>query len=132
LADLISTRLKHRMHYPANVVSIHPYFRVHPGKLAEFTAAFPAFIEKTRSEDKNLYYEYTVNGDEIFCREAYVGAAGALAHLANIGPLLAEMFKIADLVRLEVHGPSADLDQLRGPLADFKPTWFTLAAGLRR
>jgi hypothetical protein len=117
------------MNYPANVVSIHPYFKVHAGKLAQFKAAFPAFIEKTKSEDKNLFYEFTINGDEVFCREAYVGAAGALAHLANVGALLAEALTIADVIRLEIHGPAAELDQLRGPLAHFKPTWFVRVAG---
>ena len=120
------------MNYPANVVSIHPYFKVHAGKLAAFKAGFPAFVEKTKSEQANLYYEFTVNGDEVFCREAYVGAAGALAHLANVGALLDEALKISDVVRLEIHGPTAELDQLRGPLGKFHPTWFTLEAGVRR
>ena len=39
------------MNYPANVVSIHPYFKVHPGKMGAFKASLPAFIEKTRSGD---------------------------------------------------------------------------------
>ena len=92
----------------------------------------PAFIEKTCTETGNLYYEFTVNGDEVFCREAYVGAAGALAHLANVGPELAALFQIATLTRLEVHGPAAELEQLRGPLAQMNPAWFTLEAGLWR
>lgn len=120
------------MNYPANVVSIHPYFKAHPGQLAAFKAAMPVFIEKTRSEKANLYYEFTVNGDEVFCREAYVGAAGVLAHLANVGPKLAEIFQIATLTRLEVHGPAAELDQLRGPMAQMNPAWFILEIGLRR
>lgn len=120
------------MNYPTNVVSIHPYFRAHAGQLAAFKASMPVFIEKTRAEAGNLYYEFTVNGDEVFCREAYVGAAGALAHLANVGPELAEIFKIATLTRLEVHGPAAELDQLRGPMAPMNPAWFTLEVGLRR
>ncbi len=120
------------MNYPDNVVSIHPYFKVHPGKLAEFKAGFAAFIEKTRAEEKNLYYEFTANGDEIFCREGYVGAAGAMAHLAGVGALLAEAMKIADVIRLEIHGPAAELEQMRAPLAQFNPVWFVLEAGLRR
>jgi hypothetical protein len=120
------------MNYPNNVVSIHPYFKAHPGQLATFKASMSACIEKTRSEKDNLYYEFTVNGDEVFCREAYVGAAGALAHLANIGPELAEIFKIATLIRLEVHGPATELDQLRGPMAQMSPAWFILDVGLRR
>jgi hypothetical protein len=117
------------MNYPSNVVSIHPYFKALPGQLAAFKASLPACVEKTRSEKDNLYYEFTVNGDEVFCREAYVGAAGALAHLANIGPELGEIFKIATLIRLEVHGPAAELDQLRGPMAQMNPAWFIREVG---
>jgi hypothetical protein len=108
----------------SNFVSLHPYFKVHPGKLEALKAAFPAFIEKTASEEKNLFYGFTINGDEIFCREGYADAEGLLTHLDNVGSLLAEGLKIADLTRLEVHGPAAELEKLRGPLAHLNPVWF--------
>ena len=111
----------------SNFVSLHPYFKVHPGKLEAFKAGFPAFREKTASEEKNLFYDFTVNGDEVFCREGYADAEGLLAHLENIGALLAEALKIADLIRLEVHGPAAQLEKLRGPLAHLNPAWFVVA-----
>jgi hypothetical protein len=110
----------------SNFVSLHPYFKVHPGKLDVFKAGFQAFVEKTASEEKNLFYEFTLNGDEVFCREAYTDAEGLLTHLDNIGPLLTEALKIADLIRLEVHGPAAELEKLRAPLAHLKPEWFVL------
>ena len=115
-----------RMNPLSNFVTLHPYFKVHPGKLDTFKSAFPAFVEKTKSEEKNLFYEFTVNGDEVFCREGYTDAEGLLAHLDNVGAMLAEAMKIADLVRLELHGPAAELDKLREPLANLKPTLFTL------
>jgi len=108
-------------------VSLHPYFKVHPGKLEAFTAGFAAFVEKTKSEPKNLFYEFSVNGDEVFCREGYADAEGLLTHLDNVGPLLAEALKIADLIRLEVHGPAAELDKLKAPLAHLNPAWFEIA-----
>src|SRR5256885_15214074 len=110
----------------SNFVSLHPYFKVHPGKLEAFKAGFPAFMEKTASEEKNLFYEFTVNGDEVFCREGYADAEGLLAHLENIGALLAEALKIADLIRLEVHGPASQLEKLRGPVAHLNPAWFVV------
>ena len=111
----------------SSFVSLHPYFKVHPGKLEAFKAGFGAFVEKTKGEPKNLFYEFSVNGDEIFCREGYADAAGLLAHLENVGALLAEALKIADLVRLEVHGPAGELEKLKAPLAHLKPAWFEVA-----
>jgi len=110
----------------SNFVSLHPYFKVHSGKLDAFKAGFVAFVEKTASEDKNLFYEFTVNGDEVFCREGYSDAQGLLAHLENVGALLADALKMADLIRLEVHGPRSELDQLREPMAHLHPAWFVV------
>ncbi len=110
----------------SDFVSLHPYFKVHPGKLEMFKATLPGFVAKTRGETQNLFYEFTINGDEVFCREGYVNAGALLAHLENVGATLAEALKIADLIRLEVHGPAAELDKLRGPLAHLNPAWFTL------
>src|SRR5213076_287277 len=98
-------------------VSLHPYFKVHPGKLETVKAGFPRFIEKTTTENPNLFYEFSVNGDEIFCREGYTDAEGLLAHLDNVGALLAEALKISDLIRIEVHGPAAAIEKLKAPMA---------------
>jgi quinol monooxygenase YgiN len=113
-------------------VSIHPYFKVHPGKLEAARALVPQFIAKTASEAKCLYYEFTVNGDVVFCREAYADAEGTLAHLANVEELLGEMLKVSDLLRLEFHGPAAEIEKLKEPLAALKPDWFVYDSGLSR
>lgn len=111
----------------SNFVSIHPYFKAHPGKLEEIKASFPKFLEKTRTEEKNFFYEFTINGDEVFCREGYADAGAALAHLDNVGALLAEALTIADLTRLEIHGPAEELEKLKTPLAHLNPVWFALS-----
>jgi len=113
-------------------VSIHPYFKVHLGKMDAARALVPQFIAKTTTEAKCLYYEFTVNGDVVFCREAYADAEGVLAHLANVGDLLGEMIKVSDVIRLELHGPAAELEKLKAPLADYKPDWFIFEAGLKK
>ena len=114
----------------SNFVSLHPYFKVHPEKLEAVKAAFPCFVKKTATEKDNLFYGFSVNGDEIFCREAYESAEGVLAHLDNIGALLAEMLTMADLVRVELHGPAEELNKLKAPLAHLNPAWFTLECSL--
>lgn len=116
----------------SNVVSIHPYFKVHPGKLDAFKALLPAFIARTATEPACLYYDFTISDDIVHCREAYAGAAGALEHIENVGSLLDEALKLADLMRLEFHGRASELDQLRGPMGGLNPTWFVYQAGLDR
>jgi quinol monooxygenase YgiN len=113
-------------------VSIHPYFKIHPGKLEAAKAMLPRFVERTSSEPACIYYEFTLNGDVLFCREAYRGADGALAHLGNVDALLKELLGMADLERLEIHGPAEELEKLKAPLAALKPAWFTFADGLAR
>jgi quinol monooxygenase YgiN len=117
---------------PDNVVSIHPYFKVHPGKLEAVKAALPVFIDKTSTEPGNLYYGFTLNGDELFCREAYTDAEALLAHLDNVGPELKQMLTMADLDRVELHGPADELEKLRQPLAALNPTWHIWVGGVMR
>ena len=120
------------MSHSANVVSIHPYFKAKPGKLTEAKALLPKFVAKTAAEKLMLHYDFTINGDEIHCRESYVGADGLLAHLESVGALLGEMLQLVDLARLEVHGPEGELAKLKGLLADLKPAWFVYECGVER
>ena len=113
-------------------VSLHPYFKAHAGQRQACHALLPAFVEKTQPDPDCLYYEFTAQGDEIFCREAYANAAAALAHLETVGPLLGEMLKIADLARLEIHGPEAELELMKPALSELSPAWFTTMTGIVR
>lgn len=112
--------------------TIVPYFKVHNGKLEAFKALCQQFVEKTSKEPKCLYYGFSFDGAHVHCREGYQDADGLLAHLKNVGPLLAEALKISDIARLEVHGPAEELAKLQEPLADLKPQFFTLEYGFRR
>jgi quinol monooxygenase YgiN len=116
----------------SNFVRLHPYFKVHPGKMDAIKAMLPRFVEKTATEKAVLFYEFSMNGDELFCREAYENAEGLLAHLDNVGALLAEAMKVADLTRIEVHGPAAELEKLKKPLAHLKPKFFALKAEIQK
>lgn len=113
-------------------VSIHPYFTLRPGRQDEARALLPEFIALTAREPKVLYYEFTRSGDQVFCREAYQDAAGLLDHLTNVGPLLERFLTLADLTRLEVHGPAEELAKLKEPLGRLNPTWFEYECGLGR
>jgi hypothetical protein len=80
-----------------------------------------------------VHYAFSYSGDAAHCREGYDDAAAVLAHLDNVGALLQEALKIAQITKLEVHGPAAELDKLRGPLTALNPQYFELApGGIRR
>lgn len=114
----------------SQIVSIHPYFKVHEGKLDAFKALFPFFIERTETEDACRYYDFSINGNTVHCREAYIGADGLLNHIGNVSSVLDEAGKISDLVRVEVHGPAAELEKLKEPLSGLNPDYFVLQCGV--
>lgn len=108
-----------------------PYFKVHAGKLAQFRGLCEQFVARTRSEPGCLHYAFSFDGDAVHCREGYRDAAGLLAHLENVDAPLQEALKIADITRLEVHAPAAEIDKLRQPLAALNPQFFTVEYGFR-
>ncbi len=112
--------------------TIVPYFKVDQANLDAFKALCEQFVAATETEEGCLYYGFTFNGDEAFCREGYRNAEAALAHLENVGPLIDEALKISELSRFEVHGPEQELAKLRGPLAEMDPRFFALEYGFRR
>lgn len=108
----------------SQAVSIHPYFRVQAGKLDAFRDIITEFLARTTTEEHCFFYDFTLCDDVIFCREAYRGAAGVLAHLENVNSCIEAALNVSELIRLEIHGPKSELDQLRGPLADLDAKFF--------
>ena len=112
--------------------SIAPYFKVSEGNLQRFKELCVKFVESSRAEPQCLYYGFTFDGDQAHCREGYADADALLAHLAGVGPLLREALQLAEITRLEIHGPESELEKLRAPLAALNPQFFTLECGFRR
>jgi quinol monooxygenase YgiN len=112
--------------------SIAPYFKVPTENLSRFKDLCARFVESSQKEPKCLYYGFSFDGDQAHCREGYADADGLLAHLDNVGALLQEALKLAEITRLEIHGPADQLDKLRGPLAELNPQFFTLEYGFRK
>lgn len=100
--------------------------------MPDFVEVMGRFVERTRTEQACLYYDFSVGGQTVFCREAYVGAEGILAHLENVGDLIGEVLEFSELVRLEVHGPAAEIDKLREPMAELNPKFFVWECGLEK
>ena len=120
------------MQSPDTCCTLVPYFKVNEGQLGAFKALCERFVAQTRKEPGCVHYAFSFDGDAVHCREGYDNAAALLAHLDNVGPILQEALQLAAITRLEVHGPAAELDKLRQPLAGLNPTYFALGPGFRR
>ena len=112
--------------------SIASYFKIANSQITSFKNLCEQFVDRTSKEEKCLYYGFSFNGNEAYCREGYEDADGLLIHLDNVDDLLNKALSIAELVRLEIHGPEQELKKLYEPLAQFKPQFFILEYGFRR
>jgi quinol monooxygenase YgiN len=115
-----------------NAVSIHPYFKIPEGQMDACKSFLSQFCQKVAGERGCLYYNFTFNDDVMCCREAYQDAEGVQAHLENCGALLGEFLKIADVMRVEVHGPAEELEKLKPTMADLNPEYFVCECGIGR
>ena len=114
----------------SNIVSLHPYFKIKEGGAVALKALCPELVQMCDAEDKCLYYAFSFAGDSMFCREAYEGAQGVFEHMDNVGEMLGKVFECADLEKLEIHGPAAELAKLKEPLQDLNPTYYEIEFGI--
>ena len=112
-------------------VSISPYFRVPEEHDDEVKGICAEFVARTREEPLCLYYGFSRSGNILHCREGYRGAAGALAHLENVAKQLEAILQICELTKIEVHGPSEEIDQLRDAMEALPAEFFALQTGFR-
>ncbi len=114
-----------------NAVSINPYFQIKDENMAACKGFLAKFCELVKSNEENcLFYNFTFKGNVLVCREAYKDAAAVQAHLENCGAALGEFMEIAELTKIELHGPAAELDKLREGLVDLNPEYYICECGI--
>ena len=115
-----------------SAVSINPYFRIKESDMAACKDFLKQFCELVSNEENCLFYNFTFNGDVLCCREAYTDAGAVGAHLENCGEALGKFLEIAELFRIEVHGPAGELDKLRETFAPMNPEYFIGDCGINK
>jgi len=113
-----------------NAVSINPYFRIRAEDMEACKGFLARFCKLVSAEENCLFYNFTLMGDVVCCREAYRDAAAVVAHLENCGAALGEFMGIAELLRIEVHGPAGELDKLKPAFAAFNPEYYVSECGI--
>ena len=115
-----------------STVTLCPYFKVKD--LAKFKEIWKAAYDPFAHKEDCVHYSFgfTEDGTRAHCREAYTSAKTALQHLADVDAALkAVLDGPAELERLEVHGPKAEIDQLIEPLTPFGCKFFVCEWGFR-
>lgn len=99
---------------PDTTVTLSPYFKIHEGKFDQFQKYVADFYSLIPPETKLVHYSFCFDGETgALCREGYTDADGLKIHLDNVGKTFVEALSTcADLERIEVHGPSAEVDIL--------------------
>uniref|UniRef100_A0A7S0GEU8 ABM domain-containing protein n=1 Tax=Proboscia inermis TaxID=420281 RepID=A0A7S0GEU8_9STRA len=117
-------------------VTLVPKFKIKEGMMDEYMANLPKFLElvKANEQDTCLHYGFVGPTDDnlVICREGYKNAEGLLFHLQNVDEPLQEALRYADIVSIDVQGPSSELEKLKEPLAAFSPTYYELQPGSMR
>eukprot|EP00959_Pyramimonas_sp_CCMP1952_P124686 2607191-Pyramimonas_sp.AAC.1 len=108
------------------LVSLCPYFKVPEENLEAFKKnVIEGFYPKMANEPKCKLYNFTFDGTTAHCREVYEDAEGLLFHLENVDKPLKVALGLAEMARLECHGPAEELAKLKEPLKDLPVTYFT-------
>lgn len=110
------------------LVTLHPVFTV---KDEDATAALLAIcIEKTKTEEGCVYYEFFRSGDKLIVREGYVDGAAVLKHLENVGEELGKAMEgPVTLDRIEVLGPQAELDVVKEAMDPLGTKYYAISMG---
>lgn len=108
-------------------VAIQATFRIHPGLREIVNRLLGEFDRRASDEPLILFHEASFQSDALALRIAFPSAVSLLDHLAGTSDGFERLLSETDLIRMEIHGPEAELSQLRGPLGALQPDWFVLA-----
>jgi len=112
---------------PDSTVSVHVYWKI--SDTLAFLSGAVDFQALTREEEEIRFYGFAMCGEEAVCREGYDSAEGFLSHLRNVAAPLEAAKRAAEISKIEVHGPIAEVEKLKGPLRDFPVTFWGYPAG---
>jgi len=117
---------------PQTLMTIQPTFSILDRAKAEPIMA--EFVEATKRESGCVYYGWTIAGDKLFCREAYVDGAAVNAHLANVGEFIGKILAegVCKLDHIHIHGPADQLEIVKPGTKDLGTVYYGIHSGFSR
>jgi hypothetical protein len=120
-----------------NTCTLAPYFKLK--NAAKFKEIWQGDYANFAHKDDCVHYAFTFTEDDsrAHCREAYPDAEKLLQHIGDVGAVFHPNEggclhpEVAELERLEIHGPAAELEKLKEPLKELPVTYYTCEWGFR-
>ena len=88
-------------------------------------------VEGTKKEKGCIYYGWTVEGDKLFCREAYVDGDAIVEHLKNAGPIIGPCLEagVLKLESFQIHCGKDELPKLKKDADGFGAVYYIVDSG---
>lgn len=115
-----------------NAITIHPYFKIKEGQMEACKSFLTQFCEKVASEGGA---STTTSLSRRMCcsAERPIETPPRCSRIWKTAVrLLGEFGKITEVMRVEVHGPAAELEKLKAGLAGLNPEYFVCECGIGR
>lgn len=105
---------------------------VNEGQEEALRALAKTFSEKTKTEPGALAYEWSLsdNASRLHIHERYADSEAALAHLANVGPVLGDLLALVTPVQIDCYGRVSDA--FREATKDLPMVYYTQFEGFSR
>lgn len=103
------TKVEAEQKATADFCTIQPVFTLTDQAKAE--PFMKQCVDATATEEGCIYYGWTIKGDKLYCREAYVDGDAVNVHLEGALPIVGAMLDsgAASLDKIELHGPAVEL-----------------------
>jgi quinol monooxygenase YgiN len=85
-------------------ILVRAEFVVRDGVDEKFAAIVRGLLGRVADEDGTLRYDWFQGPSYVVVLEEYADAAAVLKHQDHVGDLLAQLFELAELTVLQVHG----------------------------
>ena len=111
-------------------IHITAKFKIHEGKVKEFKKIADQFLPVVKANETSaLQYDWYFNSGETECvvRETYTDSNAVLAHLANVGGLLGQLFSMSDF-EADIYGKMSE--DLKNAVSDLNVKVYSFYQGL--
>ena len=111
-------------------IQITAKFKIHDGKVEEFKKIAARCVPVVKANETGaLQYDWFLNAGETECvvSEIYVDSNAVLAHLANVGGLLGQLFSLSDF-EAEIYGKMSE--DLKNAVSDLNVKVYSFYQGL--